>query len=274
MISLNAFYLVIIILYCLSVLGYFIDFLQHNRKVNRVAFWLLSIVWVLQSSFFVLRTMEYNRLPVMTPFEGMFFYAWILVSLSLIINWFFRVDFLVFFTNVFGFVMMSFSVFTPVGDVPEELSQLLISELLIIHVFMVILSYAAFTLAFAFSLMYVIQHNMLKQKKWGKRLLRFGNLSKLDKLSFSMTMFSFPIFLLGIILGLIWAWIKLGELPWLDAKVISSLIILFVYGMYLYKRVVKLQRGYALALLNIAGFLLVLINYFLSSSFSKFHLWY
>ena len=213
-------------------------------------------------------------MPILTPFEGMFFYAWVLVSLSLIINWYFRVDFLVFFTNVFGFVMMTFSVFTPVGDVPEELSKLLISELLIIHVSMVILSYAAFTLAFAFSLMYVIAHQMLKRKTWGKRLLRFGSLSTLDRFAFLTTILSFPLFLLGIILGLIWAWIKLGELPWLDAKVLSSLLIMVVYAAYLYKRVVKLLRGYSMALLNIVGFLLVLINYFLSSSLSNFHLWY
>ncbi len=274
MVSLNWFYLVIIILYCLSVLGYFIDFIQHNRKVNRIAFWLLSIVWIFQTCFFVLRMLEFNRLPVLTSFEGMFFYAWVLVSLSLFINWFFPVDFLVFFTNVVGFVLMALSVFTPTGDVPPELSQLLISELLIIHVFMVIFGYAAFTLAFVFSVMYSLQHNMLKRKNWGKRLLRYGSLSKLDKMAFWTTLISFPVFLLGIILGLIWASIKLGELPWLDAKVISSLTVLAVYGAYLYQRVVKEARGYSMAMLNIVGFLLVLINYFLSSSFSKFHLWY
>lgn len=40
-----------ILLYVLSILLYFIDFLQRNRKANQVAFWLLSIVWMLQTFF-------------------------------------------------------------------------------------------------------------------------------------------------------------------------------------------------------------------------------
>ncbi len=109
----NWIYPVTIVLYSFSVLGYFIDFLQHNRKVNRMAFWLLSIVWVLQTVFFIIRALELERLPLLTPFEGLFFYAWLVVTLSLAINWFFRVDFLVFFTNVIGFSMMAFSLFHP-----------------------------------------------------------------------------------------------------------------------------------------------------------------
>ncbi|WP_216828830.1 cytochrome C assembly family protein [Alkalihalobacterium elongatum] len=274
MISLNLIYLLTVILYSLSVLGYFFDFIQNNRKVNKAAFWLLSIVWVLQTSFFILRMLEVKRLPVLTTFEGLFFYAWLLVTFSLIINWRYRGDFLVLFTNIVGFILMSLSVFTPTGDVPEELSQLLISELLIIHVTLILLSYAAFTLSFAFASMYVIQHQMLKRKLWGKRLVRFGNLAKLDKLSYFSALFAFPLLFLGIILGLIWAYIQFGELPWLDAKVISSLVVLGMYGYYLYQRAVKNTKGYLMALTNIATFLLVLINYFLSSSFSNFHLWY
>lgn len=274
MIGANWIYLLTIIFYLLSVLGYFIDFIQNNRRVNRIAFWLLSIVWILQTLFFVMRAFELNRLPIITPFEGLFFYAWLLVSLSLVINWYFRVDFLVFFTNIVGFIMMSLSVFTPSGDVPPALSELLISELLIIHVSLVLLSYGAFTLSFAITIMYVMQHQMLKRKRWGKRLLRFTNLSALDRLAFIITMVAFPIFLLGIILGFIWASIQLGHLPWTDTKVLSSLLVLTIYGIYLYLRVVKLFRGYALALINIAAFLLLLINYFLSSNFSEFHLWY
>ncbi|PAM94428.1 cytochrome C assembly protein, partial [Flavobacterium sp. IR1] len=163
----NWIYPLTIVLYSLSVFGYFIDFLQQNRKVNRLAFWLLSIVWVLQTVYFVYRAFELNRLPLITPFEGLFFYAWVVVSLSLLINWYFRVDFLVFFTNVIGFSMMAFSLFVGDSGIPESLYTLLVSELLIIHIAIILLSYAAFTLSFAFSMISVIQHQMLKKKLWG-----------------------------------------------------------------------------------------------------------
>ncbi|MBP3949674.1 cytochrome C assembly family protein [Bacillus suaedae] len=270
----NWIYPITIVLYSFSVFGYFIDFLQNNRKVNRIAFWLLSIVWVLQTVFFIFRALELNRVPLLTPFEGLFFYAWIIVTISLAINWYFRVDFLVFFTNVIGFSMMTFSLFTPDGDVPKSLSNLLASELLVIHISMILLSYAAFTVAFACQLLYVLQHQMLKKKIWGKRLGRFGALSKLDGISFIAVIIAWPLLLIGLILGFVWAYSQLGEIILLDTKVISSLLVLAVYGVYLYQRVVKLIRGYNMALLAIAGFLILLINYFLSGQYSTFHIWY
>ncbi len=270
---LNFLYIATIIFYCLSVIGYFIDFLHNNQKVNRISFWLLSIVWILQTVFFILRMIEFNRFPVMTSFEGLFFFAWIIVSVSLVINWFFKVDFFVFFTNIFGFAIMTFSIFTPTGDISPALQELLISELLFIHVTLILLSYGAFTFAFIFSIMYYYQHQMLKKKQFGKRLFRFGDLSRSEHLAFMFTMLGFPLLLMGLILGFIWAALSLGDVPWFDIKIIASVIVLVVYGFYLYKRVVKEIRGYSLVLLNIAGFLLILINYFLPNALSTFHLW-
>ncbi|WP_062047902.1 inner membrane protein YpjD [Bacillus sp. JCM 19034] len=270
----NWIYPITIVLYSFSVFGYFLDFLQNNRKVNRMAFWLLSIVWLLQTTFFIIRLFELDRVPLVTPFEGLFFYAWLVVTLSLIINWYFRVDFLVFFTNVIGFSMMTFSLFTPDLEVPQALSELLASELLIIHISMIFLSYSGFTVAFACQLMYVMQHHMLKKKKWGKRLGRFGALSRLDSISYFSVLGAWPLLFIGLILGFVWAYSQLESLPFMDVKVINSLLVLSIYGVYLYLRVVKLIRGYNMALLAIAGFLILLINYFLSGQYSKFHFWY
>ncbi|ARK31621.1 cytochrome C assembly family protein [Halalkalibacter krulwichiae] len=251
----NWIYPITIVLYSLSLLGYFIDFLQNNRKANRMAFWLLSIVWVLQTVFFIVRASELDRLPLLTPFEGLFFYAWLVVTLSLAINWFLRVDFLVLFTNVIGFSMMAFSLFTPDGDIPESLSALLASELLVIHISFIMLSYAAFTLSFACQMMYVIQHQMLKRKLWGKRLLRFGALAKLDSLSFGAITVAWPFLLIGLILGFIWAHSQLTFVPILDTKVISSLVVLGIYAFYIYQRVVKLARDIIWPCLELQAFL-------------------
>ncbi|WP_240374689.1 cytochrome C assembly family protein [Bacillus piscicola] len=267
-------YVVTIVLYSVSVFGYFIDFLHDNRKVNKFAFWLLSIVWLLQTVFFILRALEFDRLPVITTFEGLFFYAWLLVTLSLVINRFFRIDFLVFFTNVLGFALMAFSLFTPNGDVPPDLNELLISELLIVHISLILLAYATFTVAFVFSVMYFLQHQLLKRKQWNKRLLRLENLAKAERMAFVMTTLGVPCLLLGLILGFVWSSIQLAYLPILDAKVIGSIAVLITYGIYLYVWAVKQQRGYNMILFNMGCFLLVLINYFLSGELTDFHFWY
>lgn len=271
----NIIYVLTIILYSLSVFAYFIDFLQNNRKANRLAFWFLSIVWVLQTIFLLLRAFQFERLPLLTPFEGLFFYAWAMVTLSLIVNFYFRVDFLVFFMNVAGFSLMAVSLFMPTGNLSPVWEDILTSELLILHVTLIILSYAGFTVGFACSMLYLIEHQMLKKKKWGKRLLRFGSLNKLDRFSYVATMCAYPLMLLGVILGFIWAYSGDGGhiIPIFDPKVLGSLAVLVFYGAYLYQKTVKGKQGYSMAFYNMLGFLILLANYLLTSEWSSFHIW-
>ncbi|RFU71555.1 cytochrome C assembly protein [Peribacillus saganii] len=262
-----------VLLYALSVLLYFIDFLNNNRKVNRIAFWLLAIVWLLQTIFLFLYMLETGRFPVLTIFEGFYFYAWILVSLSLAINRFLRMDFTVFFTNVLGFIVMAIHTFAPVQIESEVLAQQLVSELLMIHITMAILSYGAFSLSFVFSLLYLIQYDLLKRKKWGKRLHRLGDLSKLEHMTYVLNAIGVPMLVLSLILGLQWAYLKVPDLMWFDPKIVGSFIVLIVYSIYLYLKVRKQRFGITLAYWNTASFFIVLINFFLFGSLSAFHFW-
>ncbi|APJ11955.1 MULTISPECIES: cytochrome c biogenesis protein [Bacillus] len=260
-----------ILIYALSVLFYFIDFLQHNRKAGKMAFWLLSIVWLLQTVYMFYIMMETDRFPVLNVAEGLYFYTWVLVTLSLVLTKVLRVEFIVFFTNVIGFSMMAIHTFTPSDLHSAELTGKLTSELLVIHITMAILSYGAFSLSFAFSLLYLFQYRLLKKKKWGKWLLRIEDLSKLDHMAYVLNIIGVPMLLLSLILGIIWAYISYDTLYWTDAKVLGSFIMLFLYGFYLYIRLVRNMQGKIVALWNVASFLVLMINYFLLGSLSTFH---
>ncbi|MCY1118804.1 cytochrome c biogenesis protein [Bacillus safensis] len=260
-----------ILIYALSVLFYFIDFLQHNRKAGKMAFWLLSIVWLLQTVYMFYIMIETDRFPVLNVAEGLYFYTWVLVTLSLVLTKVLRVEFIVFFTNVIGFSMMAIHTFTPSDLHSAELTGKLTSELLVIHITMAILSYGAFSLSFAFSLLYLFQYRLLKKKKWGKWLLRIEDLSKLDHMAYVLNIIGVPMLLLSLILGIIWAYISYDTLYWTDAKVLGSFIMLFLYGFYLYIRLVRNMQGKIVAFWNVASFLVLMINYFLLGSLSTFH---
>jgi HemX protein len=263
-----------VVLYALCVLLYFVDFLTSNRKANRIAFWLLAFVWGLQTIFLILYMLKTGRFPVLTIFEGLYFYAWVLITLSLVINRLLRVDFIVFFTNVLGFMIMAIHTFAPIQYESHVMAQQLISELLLIHITVAILSYGAFSLSFVFSLLYLIQYDLLKRKKWGTRLRRLADLSKLDKMSFVLNLIGVPMLIISLILGTTWAYIKVPEMIWYDSKVIGSFIVLAIYSIYLYLKVGKGLTGNKLALWNLASFLVVLINFFLFGKLSSFHFWY
>lgn len=271
--ELTRIYELIVILYAVSVLLYFIDFVQNNRKANWIAFWLLSIVWVLQTAFLILRMFETGRFPILTVSEGLYFYAWVLITLSLVINRLFRVDFMVFFTNVIGFLIMAIHTFAPLETYTAVQSERLVSELLIIHITMAILSYGAFSVSFVFSALYLVQYNLLKKKKWGKRLLRIEDLTKLDYMSYVLILIGVPLLLLSLILGIIWAYIKYVDFHWYDTKVLGSFLMFVAYSAYLYARLRRGIQGKAIAMWNIGLFLVLLINFFLFGSLSNFHFW-
>lgn len=264
---------VIIIIYAISVLFFFIDFSHNDRKANKIAFWLLSIVWLLQTIFLFYQMFETGRFPILNISEGLYFYSWVLVTLSVVLNRFLRVDFIIFFTNVLGFIMLSIHTFAPSQYESVAVSGQLISELLFIHITMAILSYGAFTLSFVFSLLYLIQYNLLKKKKWGKQLLRIDDLAKLDHMSYVLNVIGVPMLLLSLILGVIWAYLKLPYFQWYDAKVLGSFMMVLIYSFYLYNRIVKEWQGKQVAYLNAASFLILLINFFLFGSLSSFHIW-
>lgn len=260
-----------IILYALSVLFYFFDFMHNNQRANRVAFWLLLFVWVLQSSFLFIYIVEMKRFPILTIMEGLYFYSWVLVTFSLIINKWLKIDFIVFFTNVFGFVIMAIHTFAPARDSAQVHAAQVVSELLFIHVTAALLAYGMFTISFIFSVLYCLQYDLLKQKKWGKRVMRIADLAKLEHISYLLCVIGVPLLLIGLILGVQWAVIQRQDFLWYDPKIISSFIVLFVYSSFLYLRVLKKLRGKNGALLNIASFLIMLINFFLVGNFSNFH---
>jgi HemX protein len=272
MFGLSWIYDLIIYLYAISVLLYFSDFMSRNPKANRIAFWVLTIVWGLQTIFFVSRMIDKNYLPVITQFETLFFYSWLLVTLSLIMNYFFRIDFFLFFTNVVGFAIMVMNLFSD-PDVDPKIGAEISSHIMFIHITLAFLSYAAFLLSGVSSLMYIIQDRLLKEKRWTPLLKRLPSIGQLSHFSYLLVLFGVPLLVLSLILGSIWAYKILPDPFWLDPKVWFSILVLIAYSIYLYGKTVSGWIGRKLALWNMVAFVTVLINYLISRNISIFHQW-
>ncbi|GAA0355386.1 cytochrome C assembly family protein [Bacillus horti] len=266
-------YDLIIVIYACSVLFYFFDFLQNNRKANKIAFWLLSIVWISQT-IYVSQVFLQEALPFWSKFDTLFLFSWLLITLSLLVNIFFRMDIFLFFTNVVGFSIMAMSMFLESRNISEELATHFTSGWLVIHITMAFLSYAAFTLSAIFSVIYLYQHRLLKQKKWNNQMKRGPSLAQLDKASFFLNIAAVPLLFLSLILGSIWAFHTLEGAEWIfDSKVILSVFVLLMYTIYLFQRVVRGWTGKRITELNVICFFILVVNYVLSNLFSTFHLW-
>lgn len=264
-------YELVLSLYVLSLIGYFIDFVKSNWRVNKLAFWLLSMVWLIQTALFIDQMFIERNFPVLTLNDGLFFYAWVLLTFSLLVNRLFPVDFIIFFTNIFSFFIILLHITLIAQQQPSTSSYEFVHEILMTHIMLTIVSYAFFTISFLLSMMYLLQYTFIKEKIGLKWLWRFGDLKSLDAYSFIAVMIGFPLLLIGIILGLVWAYVADAQFSWLDVKTIGSFLILIVYAIYFLLRLILKYRGKRISIYNTIAFSLVLINFFLFSMLSKFH---
>ncbi|MEN1968313.1 cytochrome c biogenesis protein CcsA [Lentibacillus sp. N15] len=264
-------YEIVLCIYGLSLVGYFIDFIQRNRRVNKAAFWLLSMVWAIQTAFLLTEILFNAALPVFTIHDSLFFYAWVLTTFSLIIGRFFPIPFIVFFTNVFGFFILLLYISAKTQEAMPQRGVQLVNELLVTHIALAIISYGFFTISFLLSMMYLVQYQLLKRKKGIKWMWRLGDLRQLDVYSFMAITIGVPLLMIAIILGVVWAHVANAEFYWFDLKTIGSLLVLAAYIVSLLLRLLKGYQGKVISVYNAAAFLILLINFFLSSMLSNFH---
>ncbi|GAB3797146.1 cytochrome c biogenesis protein CcsA [Virgibacillus kimchii] len=265
-------YEIILILYVLSLISYFYDFIWHNRKVKQIAFRLLTMVWLFQTVFLLYQVLIKNNIPLLTLNASLFFYAWVLLTLAIVFNRLLSIHFIVFFTNVFSFFVFLLYTSTIAREMRQPEGAQFAHEILISHITLSILSYGFFTISFLFSLMYLIQYRLLKEKRAIKWIWRFGDLQALDIHAFRAISIGVPILLIGIILGIVWAYVSQSEFYWVDIKTIGSILLLAVYSLFLILRLGTGYRGKSIAVYNAAAFLFMLINFFLFSLLSGFHI--
>lgn len=158
-----------------------------------------------------------------------------------------------------------------------------------IHVPIILLSYALFTLAFLSSLVFLVKDTLFSQKKdagtggqgrlnpalVGINAFTDENQSLnleielvqdkanvYDEITYRCVAFGFPLLTLGIILGGMWANEAWGNYWSWDPKESMSLVTLLGYGVYLHMRINGEHSQRALALVSVSGFVLMLITYF------------
>ncbi|HSP21238.1 MAG TPA: cytochrome c biogenesis protein CcsA [Planococcus sp. (in: firmicutes)] len=263
-----------VILYAVSLVFYFFDYLYKEKRASRIAMTLLGVVWLLQTVFLTLYIIETQRFPILTLFEGIYFYAWLLVTLSLVLRIFYRFDFAVFFLNIIGFIFMTIHTFAPVQIERSPVGEALVSELLLIHITFAILSYVAFSLSFVFSALHMVLYRLLKKKKWTKQWSSLPSLGQTEQGMTISILTGISLLFVSLVLGLQWAYISLEQFSLLDVKIIGSFILLIVYSILLYRHRKGALNGSSYAMAHIYAFLLLLVNFFLGSRLSEFHFWY
>ncbi len=141
-----------------------------------------------------------------------------------------------------------------------ELLPSLKSYWLLIHVTVATISVALFTIAFSMTVLYLIQDRVESERR-SSFMNRLPSARALERLSYGVHIVAFPLWTFTLIAGAIWARQAWGSYWNWDPKEVWTFIIWVVYAAYLHARATSGWRRQSAALIALAGFGCVLVNY-------------
>jgi cytochrome c-type biogenesis protein CcsB len=200
--------------------------------------------------------------PLSNLYESLIFFAWTIALLYLVVEWKTKNRTIGAFATPLAFLAMAYASYSPgISSGIQPLVPALKSNWLIAHVITCFFGYAAFSLAFGLSIMFLLKKlDSPKRKNFFVKVIPESSL--LDELTYQMTVIGFLLLTLGIITGSVWAHSAWGSYWSWDPKETWSLITWLVYAALLHSRMVRGWKGNKLATMSIIGFCCVLFTYF------------
>jgi HemX protein len=263
----------IIYLYAFSILFSFADLLHRNRRSEKLSYFFLGIVWLIQTAVFIL--VVFDWWPMQLPFwiDAFFIYSWILVSFTLVMHLVYRMPVYYFLANLMGFVVLVLNLFF-VRHPSAAFEHLLLTELVFIHVTIAMMAYAAFSLACISGGLYLVSNHLLKEKKWNRLLRILPSLDRLESFSIWSVVAGAVFLLISVLLGIIYGYQTVGNRLWLDPKLWGTFWVMILYGWIIWQWARTRLTGRRLAWWSSLSFLSILLNYFITQTGVSFHQWF
>jgi cytochrome c-type biogenesis protein CcsB len=246
---------------------YFLMMVMGKEFLGRLATFVATGGLAAHTIAIILRWVESYRLgvghaPLSNLYESLIFFSWTIILLYLIVEWRTKNRTIGAFVTPLAFLAMAYASFSPnVNSRIQPLIPALQSNWLISHVITCFFGYAAFSLSFGLSIMYLIKR-LDTQNRNNIFLKLIPRPIILEDLNYQMVVTGFIMLTLGIITGSVWAQSAWGSYWSWDPKETWSLITWFVYATVIHSRMVKGWRGKRIAILCFIGFSCVLFTYF------------
>ena len=192
-------------------------------------------------------------------FETMGVTAWLLVAAYLLVDWRWGFPSLGAFVFPLVLALLLGALVGPQG--PVERVRSLNGLWLGIHVSLVLLGYVSFLLAFCYALVYLAQNRLLKAKRLTTLSRHLPSVQTADETAYRLVALGFPVFTLGLLIGVVWASLTRGQYFGGDAKEAWSWLTWAVFAAYLHMRLATGWKGRRSAMLLLVGFACVVITY-------------
>lgn len=257
-------------LYSIGLLHSVVTVLSRKFTLFRVSLVAMVAGFACHVAAIVLRAVELSYMPLTQEYERFSFFAAVAALGYLVAYARYRIASLsVFvFPVVFLLTFIANVAYDPsVSAIPAAIQ----SNWIYIHTPLIFLGYAALSISFAGSIMYLMQEHGLKSKHRSGFYHRLPALEVCDDLAYRSLAIGFPLITLGIISGALWAQSEWGTFWGTDLKIILSLFTWSIYLLLIYYRFISGWRGKRAAYLAIAGFVSVLVSFLGASYLGGLH---
>ncbi len=252
-------------IYALASVFYIGSFTFKKQVFAKIGFFVLVIGFLSNTAGIILRWIEsyqmgYGHAPLSNMYESLVFFSWTIAILYIFVELKYKESIIGVFATPLVFLAIAYASLSP--DVSSKITPLipaLKSNWLIAHVITCFLGYAAFAVAFGFSIMYFVKP---KDSSAASIFAKLPSWELIDELTYQMVVFGFLFLTIGIITGAVWANSAWGKYWSWDPKETWSLITWFVYAIFMHLRMMKGWSGRNLAWVSIIGFLTVMFTYF------------
>lgn len=236
-----------------STLLYLWYVLRKQERVGRYATLLNVLGAVFLTMSLLFRSIAAGRGPFSNQYEFALAFAWGIVIVYLYLERSFRSRSLGIFVLPVALGLMAYA--STVPSTIEPLVPALQNNLLLTaHVAVAILAYGTFAAAFGAAIMYLFQ------RKGSVRWMPARD--TLEEVSYRAVVIGFPMMVLVLVLGAVWANTAWGRYWGWDPKETATLITALIYAGYLHAYNLRGWRGTRSAMLLVLGFVATLFTFF------------
>lgn len=266
-------FLVVIIFYMLSTIGYLIYLFLQKDYLQKTGFYLLAAGFLCHTVEMGYRFVQSGHFPVNNLHETLSLAGWTLAGVFLLFQDRYRLKILGIYAAPLITIVMVIAARLP--NVPSKTHTILNSFWLIVHVVAIFIGEASLALACGAGLLYLLQENAIKSKQRGFFFKRLPSLELLDNTGYACIVTGFTMLTFGLITGLIYAKSVWGRFWSWDPKEVWSGITWILYAVLLHQRLTVGWRGRRAAIMAIIGFAVILftflgVNFFLKGHHGEF----
>jgi ABC-type uncharacterized transport system permease subunit len=236
-----------------AAVAYFGD-ARHPGRAGLLATWGVRIGWLVQTALLAVQAVRADGFPWTTWAGSLNLFVWLVVGAYLI--WGCQPRYRLLGLAVVPLAAVLLAVAHAGGGTSTKGANGYSTLFLVLHVGLVLLAFAGFTVAAGLAALYLWQERRLKRRETTILRLRAPGLARLDELAARTIAFALPALTFGIAVGIVRLRDRGGNF---DALMAVTLVTWLVYAAYLALRYGAGVRGRRAAYLVIAGFVLVAV---------------